>query len=105
MARKRSRMFKLWVRVLLLVGLGCGLAGRAALAQNAYDRGTPAESKGGQSSLSTYAQDKVETVNLANGNLNLHLPLAAIGGRGSAAYTVALTYNSKLWHGTHERED
>ncbi len=35
-----------------------------------------AESKGGQSSLSTYAPDKIETVNLANGNLNLHLPLA-----------------------------
>ena len=72
-----------------------------AAAQNAYDKGTPAESKGGLSGISTYAQDKVETINLANGNLSMQFPLATIGGRGGAAYTVALSYNSKLWSAEH----
>src|ERR1700686_16116 len=105
MSSKNSRLVLNSMRLLLLTMLGLGLASRAALAQNAYDRGTPAESKGGQSSLSTYAQDKIETVNLANLNLNLHIPLVAMGGRGSASYTVALTYNSKVWAGNHVRED
>ena len=88
-----------------MVLVGVVVTGRVALGQNAYDRGTPAESKGGQSSMSTYAQDKIETVNLANGNLNMHIPLVTIGGRGSAAYTVALTYNSKVWSANHVTED
>ena len=87
-----------------LIGFVVVLTGKATLGQNAYDRGTPAESKGGQSSMSTYAQDKIETVNLANGNLNLHIPLVTIGGRGSVSYTVALSYNSKLWAGQHVTE-
>ncbi|HLG13646.1 MAG TPA: hypothetical protein VJH03_03850, partial [Blastocatellia bacterium] len=73
-------------------------------AQNAFDKGTPAESKGGLSGLSTYAQDKVEVVNLANGNLTMQFPLVTIGGRGSATYTVSLAYNSKLWSGQHDAE-
>ncbi|MFY9607891.1 MAG: hypothetical protein WAU45_04655 [Blastocatellia bacterium] len=77
---------------------------KPALAQNAFDKGTPAESKGGVSGLSTYNRDKIETVNLANGNLAIQLPLATLGGRGSASYTVALAYNSKLWHGQHDAE-
>jgi RHS repeat-associated protein len=80
------------------------MAARTTLAQNAFDRGTPAEAKGGQSSLSTYAQDKIETVNLANGNLNIHIPLVSMGGRGSASYTLALSHNSKLWSGQHDAE-
>src|SRR5690348_2864883 len=46
-----------------------------------------------------FAQDKIETVNLANGNLSVHIPLVTVGGRGAASYTVALAYNSKLWTG------
>jgi hypothetical protein len=46
----------------------------------------------------------VKTVNLANGNLNLHFPLVTIGGRGSASYTVALNYNSKVWTGQKDTE-
>jgi RHS repeat-associated protein len=69
-----------------------------------FDAGTPAESKGGLSSISTYAPDKVETVNLANGNLNVHIPLVTVGGRGSASYTLALSYNSKLWSPAHNTE-
>jgi RHS repeat-associated protein len=69
-----------------------------------FDIGTPSESKTGLSGLSTYAQDKVETVNLANGNMVVHIPLVTVGGRGSAAYTVALNYNSKLWAGAFEND-
>ena len=35
-------------------------------------------------------------VNLANGNLSLSIPLAIIGGRGSASFTIALSYNGKF---------
>ena len=68
-----------------------------AHAQNSNDRGTPADSKKGQSTQSTYARDKIETVNLANGNFSMSIPLATIGGRGSASFTIALSYNSKVW--------
>jgi len=77
----------------------------AALAQNSSHQGTPAESKTGQSSVSTYTRDKIETVNLANGNLSLSIPLATVGGRGSAGYTIALSYNSKVWTSEHDVED
>ena len=103
--KSRERMLVVFSRLLITLVLEISASGGISLAQNAYDRGTPAESKGGQSGLSTYAQDKIETVNLANGNLNLHIPLVSVGGRGSASYTVALTYNSKLWSANHETED
>ena len=74
-----------------------------ANAQNSNDRGTPADSKKGQSTQSTYARDKIETVNLANGNLSLSIPLATVGGRGSASFTIALSYNSKVWSTESER--
>jgi len=92
-----------FLMILLLAALPLLLAA-GAQAQNGFDKGTPAESKGGLSSLSTYARDKIETVNLANGNLNLHIPLVTIGGRGSAGFTVALSYNSKVWTGQHDVE-
>ncbi len=75
-----------------------------ARAQNSYDTGTPAASKAGQSGASTYAMDKLETVNLANGNMSVHIPLVTVGGRGSASYTLALSYNSKLWSAQHDVE-
>ncbi|HEX8117963.1 MAG TPA: hypothetical protein VF521_11885, partial [Pyrinomonadaceae bacterium] len=65
--------------------------------QSSYDKGTPPEAKAGQASASTYSADKLEVVNLANGNLSMVLPLATLGGRGSASYAVALSYNSKVW--------
>src|SRR6266566_9849979 len=75
-----------------------------ASAQSSNAMGTPAESKAGQSAVSTYARDKIETVNLANGNFSMSIPLATIGGRGSASYTVALSYNSKVWSARQDRE-
>ena len=81
------------------------LASINSSAQNSTDIGTPAESKTGQSAAATYSRDKIETVNVTNGNLSLHIPLFTVGGRGSAAYTIALSYNSKVWSAHHETED
>lgn len=75
-----------------------------AFAQDSNRLGTPAESKGGVSTVSSYAPDKLETVNLANGNLSINLPLVRIGGRGSAALTIMLSYNSKLWSGETQKQ-
>ncbi len=74
------------------------------LAQSANRLGVSAENKGGVSWSSTFATDKIETVNLANGNLSINLPLVTIGGRGSAALTVMLSYNSKVWTGETQSE-
>jgi hypothetical protein len=38
-----------------------------------------------------------ESVNLYNGNLSFHLPLAHLGGRGAAGYTLTLSLNTKSW--------
>jgi RHS repeat-associated protein len=86
------------VMMLLLTGIS-----RIA-AQNSSANGIPAEMKAGQSTTSTYARDKIETVNLANGNFTMSIPLATIGGRGSAVFTIALTYNSKVWTSQLDRE-
>src|SRR5712692_3987858 len=92
-----SRFIRHLLSVLVLL-----IASSSALGQNSYDNGTPAASKAGQSTASTYAMDKIETVNLANGNMSVHIPLVTIGGRGSAGYTLARSYNSKLWSAQHD---
>jgi len=51
--------------------------------------GTPAGS---------YALSGFDSVSIFNGNLNFRLPLLAIGGRGSAGYTMMLSLNTKSWH-------
>src|SRR5713101_1406865 len=94
-----SRFIRHLLSVLVLL-----IASSSALGQNSYDNGTPAASKAGQSTASTYAMDKIETVNLANGNMSVHIPLVTIGGRGSAGYTLALSYNSKLWSAQHDQD-
>ena len=43
----------------------------------------------------SYALTGFENVNLYNGNLNVSLPLLAVGGRGSAGYTVTLLIEQK----------
>src|SRR6266542_3471458 len=45
----------------------------------------------------SYPLSGFENVNLYNGNLNFHLPLAVIGGRGKAGYTMTLTIDNKRW--------
>ncbi|MBI3423939.1 MAG: hypothetical protein HY011_13470, partial [Acidobacteria bacterium] len=84
--------------VILSTGFG------VCYAQNAYDRGTPAAAKAGLLNTSSYAPDKVETVNLANGNFNVQIPLVTVGGRGAAAFPIALSYQGKVWASQHDRE-
>jgi hypothetical protein len=45
----------------------------------------------------TYAFSGFDNVNLFNGNLNFRLPLLAIGGRGTAGYTMMLATSTKKW--------
>jgi len=104
-----SNMFARIYLLLAMAGLIIVFSASPSAAQggytiNSFDKGTPAESKAGLAGISTYGPDKVETVNLANGNLSMQFPLATIGGRGSAAYTIALSYNSKLWSGEYRAE-
>lgn len=100
MARTILRPILQAARFIGLVSIVFAFAETPALSQsNPFDTGTPAESRSGLISHSSYAQDKIETVNLATGNLSVNIPLVTIGGRGSASYTVALSYNSKLWTG------
>lgn len=43
----------------------------------------------------SYHGGDLDSVNLTNGNLTLHIPLAAYPQRGSLGYTPRMTYNSK----------
>jgi RHS repeat-associated protein len=93
----RAKALRRYISFCAVALIACCAFSSSALAQNSSDRGTPSESKVGQSGASTYARDKIETVNLANGNFSLSIPLATVGGRGSASFTIALSYNSKVW--------
>lgn len=64
------------------------------------DATTPAGLAAGAPSGS-YELSGFESVNLYNGNLNFHLPLVHVGGRGSAGYTMMLTLDSKGWRTRH----
>jgi len=107
MSRIVAKVFARLMQLALMVAIGVAATASNVLGQSSsmpqtsssYDIGTPAESRTGLSGLSTYAPDKLETVNLANGNMVFHVPLATVGGRGAALYTLALNYNSKLWSG------
>ena len=93
-ASRRASACIYWLALMSITLLASNIC---VMAQNSYAIGTPASSRAGQSTASTYAMDKLETINLANGNMSVHIPLVTIGGRGSAGYTLALSYNSKLW--------
>jgi RHS repeat-associated protein len=68
---------------------------------SAQDRNPTRGYKAGNS----YSISDIENVNLSNGNLMMHIPLASLpAGKGtSPGYTVALNYNSKLWNSKQER--
>jgi len=56
--------------------------------------GTPAGS---------YELSGFEHINLYNGNLDFHLPLMQVGGRGSAGYTMMFPLNTKKWSVRHSQ--
>ena len=80
---------------LLLIVSG-NAAGQTAT-RSGTDQMTPANLAAG-SPAGAYALSGFDNVNLFNGNLNFHLPLLGIGGRGSAGYTMMLALNTKTWH-------
>jgi hypothetical protein len=87
------------VGLLVFIALFCLTS---AQAQTSYpttsttDSTTPSGLAPG-SPAGSYALNGFETINLYNGDLNFHLPLVHIGGRGSAGYTMTLTFDSKRW--------
>jgi RHS repeat-associated protein len=47
----------------------------------------------------TYSLDKIETVNVTNGNIALRIPLASLpAGRAGSRWAVDLFYNSTIWN-------
>jgi hypothetical protein len=53
----------------------------------------------------SYALSGFEHVNLYNGNLDFHLSLLRVGGRGSAGYTMMLAIDAKKWSVRHSETD
>ena len=52
--------------------------------------GSTAASQAPGAPSGSYALTGFENVNLYNGNLNFHLPLLTVGGRGESGYTITL---------------
>src|SRR5713101_4346133 len=44
----------------------------------------------------TFLSEK-ENINLGTGNLNVHIPLLNLPGRGGHDFGISLSYNSQLW--------
>jgi RHS repeat-associated protein len=74
------------------------LTGAFVFAQgvSSFDGTTPSGMSPG-APAGSYALSGFDNVNLYNGNLNFHLPLLNIGGRGKAGYTMMQTIDSKQW--------
>ncbi|HXQ68920.1 MAG TPA: hypothetical protein VN844_00410, partial [Pyrinomonadaceae bacterium] len=64
------------------------------------DGSTPSGLQPG-SPAGSYGLSDFDNVNLYNGNLNFHLPLLQISGRGSAQMASTLALNVKSWHVSH----
>jgi RHS repeat-associated protein len=80
-------------RLLVLLLLFSGLVG-AARAQSSTDGLTPPSLTPG-SPAGSYSLTDFENINLFNGNLNFHLPLVKIGGRGSAQSAIVLKIETR----------
>src|SRR5712691_6584502 len=88
-----------YARVLVLVSLSLMLAstiGAQVTTTSATDGMTPLGTTPG-APAGSYALSGFDNVNVFNGNLNFHLPLLTIAGRGKAGYTMMLTIDSKRW--------
>ena len=66
-----------------------------------YDQGTPPQHAAGVAPLGSYLSTGIGNVNLANGSLNISLPMGAAGGRGFEI-PITLNFNSKVWSTAHE---
>jgi RHS repeat-associated protein len=75
----------------------------AAQQQSQYDKGTPPQHAAGVSSFGSYVSADIGTINLANGSLNLSIPLANVGGRGFWI-PITLNYSSKVWSASKDKD-
>src|SRR5436305_1066838 len=69
----------------------------AQFEKNATDGTTPLGIAPG-APAGSYPLSGFDTVNYYNGNLDFHLPLLKIGGRGEVSTALILALNTKRWH-------
>jgi RHS repeat-associated protein len=75
----------------------CVFMAASSFAQtSATDGSTPTGLQRG-APTGSYSLSGFEDINLFNGNLNVHLPILGIGGRGGARTTMMLPFNIKKW--------
>jgi RHS repeat-associated protein len=86
--------------VIFLVVLALSVAKGQQTTTSVTDGSTPSGLQPG-SPAGSYALSGFDNVNLYNGNLNFHLPLLQISGRGSAQMTSVMALNVKGWHVSH----
>src|ERR1700720_2341567 len=84
------------IAVLLMV-FSVAVSAQTTITKAGTDQMTPSNLAAG-TPAGSYALSGFDSVSLFNGNLNFRLPLLAIGGRGSAGYTMMLSLNTKSWH-------
>src|SRR6185437_14280150 len=77
---------------LLILGVLLMLGFVSAFAQNDPTLDT------GFKPYSSYQGGDLDSVNLSNGNLVLHIPLSGYAQRGSPRYTPQIIYNNKGWY-------
>ena len=96
-------VLRLLCQLMPLLALFVLVAGSALAQQtkSATDGSTPLALRQGQPAGS-FALSGFDNVNPYNGNLNFHLPLLQIGGRGAAQMTMMLKIDSKGWHVKHK---
>src|SRR5258708_2039997 len=73
--------------------VGCFLLGLLvsnANAQTSWSDGTTPVGLTAGGPGGSYALSGFDNINVFNGNLNLHLPMVHVGGRGDAQYTMVL---------------
>ena len=81
----------------LLMMFSIAVSAQTTITKAGTDQMTPSNLAAG-TPAGTYALSGFDSISLFNGNLNFRLPLLAIGGRGSAGYTMMLSLNTKSWH-------
>src|SRR5262245_32150815 len=88
--RCRQTLIRRLATVILLIA-----AASTAVAQTTPTDGFTPKALAPGAPAGSYALSGFENVNLFNGSLGFHLPLLAIGGRGSAGYTITLPIEQK----------
>jgi RHS repeat-associated protein len=80
-----------------------GSASAQYLTTSATDGQTPLALQPG-APAGSYALSDFDSINYYNGNLNFHLPILGVGGRGAAQMTMMLAIDSKGWHVKHHEQ-